>query len=55
MNLTKKQAEFLEIMKSLGYEFDENSENEGIEVQLENNSYCITVNEIKKQFFSYFK
>ncbi|WP_192959304.1 MULTISPECIES: hypothetical protein [Staphylococcus] len=50
MNITKKQAEFLEIMKSLGYEFDENSEKEGVEIQLENDSYCISANEIKNNF-----
>ncbi|MGO2547308.1 MULTISPECIES: hypothetical protein [Mammaliicoccus] len=46
MILNKEQARFLEIMKSLGYEIDKMKKTKGIEVNLFDKPFNITVEDI---------
>ncbi len=46
MRLNKEQARFLEIMESLGYEIDETKKTKGIEVNLFDEPFNISVEDI---------
>ncbi|PNZ25836.1 hypothetical protein [Staphylococcus rostri] len=46
MDLTKDQARFLEIMQSLGYQFNENKKSEGIEVHYSDGTRVVTIEDI---------
>ncbi|MCJ0939169.1 hypothetical protein [Mammaliicoccus sciuri] len=46
MRLNEEQVQFLKIMESLGYEFDETKETKGIEVNLFDKPFNITVEDI---------
>lgn len=48
MNLSKDQEQLLAIMNALGYEYDENKNSDGIEIQTKQNNFLITVDEIKQ-------